>query len=386
MPHWTLCLPLSALLSLSACEKKKPMGAPPPQEVQVLTMQTQATAIHTSLPGRTEAFEIAQVRPQVNGVLQKRLFVEGSDVVAGQQLYQVDPSIYQAQYDADRAQLLRAQASQATAKAKLSRYEPLARAHAVSGQEYDDALAAEREAEADIAQAKATMETAATNLAYTHVNAPISGRIGRSLSTVGALVTANQTTQIATVTRLDPIYVDVNLAATDLLRFQRELANGRLQRADGNAAAVKLTLEDGYPYDQPGKLQFSEVNVDTATSSVVVRALFPNPDHTLLPGMFVHAEIDEGTDPNAFRVPQQAVGRDPHGQATVMIVGDDNKAMIRNIKTVQTVDGDWIVNEGLKNGDRVVIVGRAKAAPGATVRPVPWQPSDSAPDAAQKAG
>lgn len=370
-PHRATLLAACAALALAGCDRKSATPpAPPPQMVTFVTVASHPAPIHTELPGRTEAYEIAQVRPQVSGVLQKRLFTQGADVTVGQQLYQIDPAMYQAAYDADKAAVLHAQAALLTAQAKMRRYGPLAAAHAVSQQDYDDALAAEREAEADVAQAKANLEGAATNLSYTRVYAPISGRIGRSISTVGALVTANQTQNIATITRLDPIYVDVNLPSSALIRLQQELAAGQLQRADANAATVGLTLEDGSPYPVAGKLEFAEVNVDESTATVVVRAIFANPDHLLLPGMFVHAEILEGTNPRAILVPQQALVRDVHGQASVMLVGADNKVEVRQVKADRAVGSDWIVNQGLNDGDRVIVTGLQKVRPGAVVKPV----------------
>jgi membrane fusion protein, multidrug efflux system len=370
-PYRAVLLAACASAVLAGCQRKAAAPpAPPPQEVGVVTVTTHPAPIHTELPGRTEAYEIAQVRPQVSGVLRKRLFVQGADVTAGQQLYQIDPSMYQAAYDADKAAVLHAQAAALTAQAKLHRYGPLAEAHAVSRQDYDDALAAEREAEADIAQAKANLEAAATNLSYTRVYAPISGRIGRSISTVGALVTANQSANIATVTRLDPIYVDVNMPSSSLIRLQQEMASGQLQRADAHAATVGLTLEDGSAYATPGKLEFAEVNVDETTATVVVRAIFPNPDHLLLPGMFVHAEFLEGVDPKAILVPQEALARDVHGQASVMVVGADNKVSIRTVTADRAVGASWIVNQGLNDGDRVIVSGLQKVRPGAVVKPV----------------
>lgn len=357
--------------------------APPPQEVEVVTLAPRAVNIHTSLPGRADAYEIAQVRPQVSGVLQKRLFVEGSDVTVGQPLYQIDPSLYQAAYDGARAQLAQAQAAAATAQAKLKRYTPLAAAHAVSQQDYDDALAAEKEAKAQIAQAQAQVETASVNLGYTRMNAPISGRIGRSLITVGALVAANQTNNVAIVTRLDPIYVDVNLPATTLLRLRRELASGRLKREGDNATDVTLTLEDGTTYDHTGRMELTEVNVDPATGTVVVRAVMPNPDKLLLPGMYLHAELQEGTEPNALLVPQEGVSRNSHGDPQVLLVNADNKVELRAVQTQTAIGADWLVTQGLKPGDRVIVSGVQKVHPGDTVRPKAAQlPSDSHPTTA----
>lgn len=390
-----LCASVASLLVLTACNKKDPQqGAPPPQQVEVLTVKPHPVQIRTVLPGRTEAYEIAMVRPQVSGVIQKRLFVQGTDVQAGQQLYQIDPSIYQAAYDSANGQLAQAQANAVTARAKLERYGPLKAAHAVSKQEYDDALAASRSADAQILIAKGQVENAATNLRYTHVNAPISGRIGRTILTVGALVQAGQSSNLAIITRLDPIYVDVNLPAISLLRLRKEAASGQIHTNQDNSVPVSLELEDGSTYGQVGKMQFSEVNVDEATATIVVRAVFPNPQKYLLPGMYVHATLDEGINPQALLVPQQAVTRNSHGDPQVMVVGNDDKVALRAITTSATHDSDWIVNSGLKAGDRVVVIGLQKVHPGDKVTVTPFreaaasdaQPANTQPSDVQPAG
>ncbi|AZV40342.1 efflux RND transporter periplasmic adaptor subunit [Komagataeibacter xylinus] len=369
MQYSRVVAPAALILALAGCQKHAAPHKMPPQPVTVMTLKAAPVEIHTQLPGRTEAFEIAQVRPQVSGVIQKRLFVEGTDVQVGQQLYQIDPSIYQAAVDSAQGQLLHAQGSEVTARAKLTRYGPLLKAHAVSQQEYDDALAAERAAQGDILSAKGQLERATVDLGYTHMNAPITGRIGRSILTVGALVTANQTNNVAIVTRLDPIYVDVNLPATELLRFKRELAQGRLTRAGDNAASITVTLEDGTTYEHSGSMQFSEVNVDEATATVVVRAVMPNPERLLLPGMYVHAQLAEGLDPTALLVPQQAVQRNSHGDPQVWVVDADNKVSLRAIMVGQAIGTDWLVTDGLKSGERVVLEGVQKIHSGDTVAP-----------------
>nr|WP_242010094.1 efflux RND transporter periplasmic adaptor subunit [Acetobacter conturbans] len=366
------------MLFLTACDKKAPpKGAPPPQKVEVLTVQPHSIQVHTRLPGRISAYEIAMVRPQVSGVLQKRLFVEGADVVAGQQLYQIDPSIYQAAYDSANGQLAQAKANAVTANAKLERYGPLKAAHAVSKQEYDDALAASRSADAQILIARGQVETAATNLRYTHVNSPISGRIGRTILTVGALVQAGQTSNLAVVTRLDPIYVDVNLPAISLLRLRREVASGQIHTNPDNSVPVSLELEDGSAYEAGGKMQFSEVNVDEATATVVVRAVFPNPQKLLLPGMYVHATLDEGVNPAALLVPVQAVTRNSHGDPQVLLVNADNKVELRQIDVGAMQGTDWVVNSGLKEGERVIVIGLQKVHPGDKVTPAPFTENSS---------
>ncbi|AHI26692.1 efflux RND transporter periplasmic adaptor subunit [Komagataeibacter swingsii] len=370
MMHYSrVVAPAALMLALAACQRHAAPPALPPQPVKVVTLRAEPVEIHTMLPGRTEAFEIAQVRPQVSGVIQQRLFVEGTDVQAGQQLYQIDPRVYQAAVDSAQGQLLHAQGNEVTAHAKLNRYGPLLKAHAVSQQDYDDALAAERAAQGDVLTAKGQLERATVDLGYTHMNAPITGRIGRSILTVGALVTANQTNNVAIVTRLDPIYVDVNLPATELLRFKRELAQGRLTRAGDNAAAITISLEDGTTYEHSGRMEFSEVNVDESTATVVVRAVMPNPERLLLPGMYVHAQLAEGTDPTALLVPQQAVQRNSHGDPQVWVVDADNKVNLRPITVGQAIGTNWLVTDGLKGGDRVVVEGLQKIHSGDTVTP-----------------
>ncbi|MCE2576138.1 efflux RND transporter periplasmic adaptor subunit [Komagataeibacter sp. FNDCR2] len=379
MMHYSrVVAPAALILGLAACQRHAAPPKMPPQPVKVVTLRTQPVEIHTLLPGRTEAFEIAQVRPQVSGVIMQRLFVEGTDVKAGQQLYQIDPRTYQAAVDVAQGQLLHAQGNEVTTRAKLNRYGPLLKAHAISQQEYDDALAAEREAQGDIQSAKGQLERASVDLGYTHMNAPITGRIGRSILTVGALVTVNQTNNVAIVTRLDPIYVDVNLPATELLRFKRELAQGRLTRVGDNAASITVALEDGTTYEHAGRMEFSEVNVDEATATVVVRAVMPNPEHLLLPGMYVHAQLAEGTDPAALLVPQEAVQRNSHGDAQVWVVDGDSKVSIRPVVTQQAIGTDWLVTDGLKDGERVVVEGVLKIHPGDKVTPVDVSPTAKA--------
>ncbi|WP_338085344.1 efflux RND transporter periplasmic adaptor subunit [Gluconobacter cerinus] len=360
----SLCL---VPLALAGCQKKATTPQLPPQPVGVMMLQTQPVTLETSLPGRTDAYEQAQIRPQVNGVIVSRDFEQGADVKKGQQLFQIYIAPYQAAYDQAKAQLMNAQAVAMRAAGQLRRYAPLVKAHAVSSQDYDNTLATAREAEAQVAQAKANLEAAEVNLNYTHVRAPIDGRIGRTLYTPGALLTAGQTQPIAVVTRLDPIYVDVNLAASDMLRLKHELATGQVERKGDDAAAVSLKLEDDSDYPQRGKLQLSEVTVDPATGTLVMRAVFPNPDHLLLPGMFVHARIREGIDPNGILVPQVAVQRDAKGNPFVMTVDAENKVQQRPIQTSRTVGKDWLVTGGVKAGDKIIVNGLQKVQPGAKV-------------------
>lgn len=352
---------------LAGCQKKTP-PAPPPQSVAVMTLHRQSVPLETSLPGRTDAYEQAQIRPQVSGVLVSRTFEEGKDVQAGQPLYQIYIAPFQAAYDQARGRLMEAQASAIRAHAQLKRYKALVGPRAISRQEYDNALATARQADAEVVQAQAAVETAQVNLNYTHVQSPIDGRIGRTLYTAGTLVTANQSTPIAVVTRLDPIYVDVNLAAEDMIRLRRELASGQLER-NGSEAAVTLELPDGSTYGQTGQLKLSEVTVDPGTGTLVMRAVMPNPDKLLLPGMFVHAHIKEGSDPNALLLPQVGVQRTPKGEPYVMVVDGQNHVHLRMVGLGQTVGARWMVTRGLKDGERVIVEGLQKVHPEGEVRP-----------------
>jgi membrane fusion protein (multidrug efflux system) len=359
-----------AAVALVSCDWKQSAAPPakPAVQVGVVTLQPQQVSVTTELPGRTTAFLTADVRPQVNGLITKRIFIEGADVKAGEQLYQIDPAIYQATYDSAVATLAHNQAALASARAKSARYKPLAAAQAVSRQDYDDAVAATAEAVADIGTAQASIEQAKINLVYTKVTAPISGRIGRSSVTPGALVTANQTTVLATVTQLDPIYVDLNQPATTLLRLRQELATGKLQKVGPNQAKIELILEDGSKYPVPGTLQFSEVTVDQGTGTVLLRAIFPNPDHMLLPGLFVRAELVEGVNDNVLLVPAQAVSRNTHGDPTVLVVDKDNKAVLKIVQTSRIVGNKWVVTGGLVAGDKVIVDGLQKVQSGAMVQ------------------
>jgi membrane fusion protein (multidrug efflux system) len=322
--------------------------------------------ITTELPGRTSAYGVAEVRPQVSGVIRDRLFTEGQDAKAGQQLYQIDPAPYQASLDSAQAALARAEATAAQAQITVDRYGPLVRARAVSQQDYDSAVAALRQAQADVNSAKAQVDTARINLDYTRVNSPIDGRTGRSSVTAGALVTGDQASSLVTVTQLDPIYVDVTQPSSTLLRLRRELASGTLRRVGDNQAELHLVLEDGTEYDHPGRLQFSEVMVDQGTGSVVLRAVFPNPDGVLMPGMFVRARLDEGVV-NAMLVPQQGVIRNPRGEATALVVKPDDTVEQRTIRADRAIGNKWLVTDGLQNGERVIVEGVQLAHPGSRV-------------------
>ncbi|MCE0523998.1 MAG: efflux RND transporter periplasmic adaptor subunit [Methylacidiphilales bacterium] len=341
---------------------------PPPAHVGVVTLIQQPVTLTTDLPGRTSPYRIADVRPQVSGVLQKRLFVEGDDVQAGQQLYQIDPAVYQAAYDSAQATLAHANAEMASAKALMDRYKTLSNTNAVSKQDYDNAVAADLQAQADIDSGQAAVETAHINLVYTKVLSPITGRTGISV-TEGALVTANQTTPLVTVQQLDPIYVDIPEAMSLMLRLRRELASGQIKSSGDNQVQVTLTLEDGSTYDHPGQLQFAETTVDQSTGSVTMRAIFPNPQKLLLPGMFVTAHLQEGVNENAILVPQQGVTHDARGEPTCLVVAPDNKVELRAIKTDRAIGDQWLVTDGLHVGDKVIVDGLQRAQPGAIVVP-----------------
>lgn len=353
---------------LSGCQKKAP-PPPPLQKVDVITIALHKIMLETSLPGRTDAYEQAEIRPQVNGVIVSRNFEQGVDVKAGQQLYQIYLPPYQAAYDQAKGQLMQAKATAARAESQLKRYRHLVGPHAVSRQDYDNTVAAAREAEAQVVQAKAALDKAAVDVGYTHVLSPIDGRIGRTLYTEGTLVTAGQAQPIAVVTRLDPIYVDVNVAAEDMIRLRRELAKGQIQRVGENDAAVTVELSDGSAYEKAGRLQLSEVTVDPQTGTLVMRAVMPNPDHFLLPGMFVHAHIKEGIDSSAILVPQVAVQRDTKAHPYVMVLDEQNKVERREIAVDRVIGASWLVKSGLKIGDKVVVSGLQKISVGKKVTP-----------------
>src|SRR5271156_5643167 len=351
-----------AVLAVAACGHPTPPPAPPPAKVSVVTVQAHAVPITTELPGRVTGYRTADVRPQVNGIILKRLFVERGDVKAGQQLYLIDPAPYQASYDSTVAAL-------ASARALSDRYKPLAEANAVSKQDYDNAVAAHL-------QAQAAVETARINLVYTRVLSPITGRIGRSLITEGALATANQTTVLATVQQLDPVYVDVTQPTTTLVRLQREAAAGLLNQNEAGKAEVRVRLEDGSDYAHAGTLEFSEVTVDQTTGSVTLRALMPNPERLLLPGMFVREEIEEGVRQGAVLAPQQGVSHNQKGEPNALVVSPDNTVELRAIATDRAIGDQWLVSSGLKPGDRVIVEGIQSAKPAAKVVPEEYRPAD----------
>ena len=363
-----IVLMLSGSLALTGCdEKQAQQGAQQVPEVGVVTLKSEPLQIKTELPGRTSAYRIAEVRPQVSGIILKRNFTEGGDVKAGESLYQIDPATYQANYESAKGDLAKAQAAAKIAQLTVSRYQKLIGTQYISQQEFDSAQADAQQANAAVTAAKAAVETARINLAYTKVTSPISGRIGKSAVTEGALVQNGQTTALATVQQLDPIYVDVTQSSNDFLRLKQELENGTLKQENGKAK-VELVTNDGIKFPQAGSLEFSDVTVDQTTGSITLRAIFPNPNHTLLPGMFVRASLEEGTNPAALLVPQQGVTRTPRGDASAMVIGAEDKVEVRQITATQAIGDKWLVTEGLKDGDRVIITGLQKVRPGAQVK------------------
>lgn len=354
--------------ALAGCNSEK-AAAPPPQpqaQVSVVVLRSKPVAISAELPGRVAASLVAEVRPQVGGLVKSRLFREGSEVKAGDLLYEIDPAPYQAALDSAVASLAKAEASVPNAQAKVDRYRDLIRQNAISKQDNDDAVAALAQAQADVAAARASLDTARINLGFTKVTAPIGGRVDRSTLTPGALVTANQTTALTTIRQLHPINVDVIQSSTNLLKFRSAVAEGRL-RLTGPNVAVKLKLDTGAEYAQTGKLEFAEANVDETTGTFTVRAEFPNPDRLLLPGMFVRAVIQEGIAENSFLVPQRAVGRNTKGEATAKFVGADGKVEERVLATSRNVGNNWLVEQGVKDGDKVIVEGAQLVRAGQTV-------------------
>ena len=362
-----LCMLLSMMLL--ACEEggKGAPGASGPREVVVIKLEPRREVYTTALAGRIASFQVAEVRPQVGGILQQRLFTEGADVKAGQALYQIDPATYEAALDSAQAALMKSEANVTPARLKAERFRELLAIKAVSKQEYDDAQAAFKQAEADVAVNRAAVKTARINLEYTKVRSPISGRIGKSAFTPGALVTANQAQALTSVRQLDPVYVDITQSSQDLLRLRAQFTNGEL-RSVAEEAPVRLKLENGAMYPHEGRLQFTDVSVDESTGMVSLRALFPYPEHILLPGMYVRAVITEGVDENALLVPQRALRRDPKGQASVLLVDGGGKAEVRLVDVGRTVGDSWQVLSGLNPGDLVIVEGGQNVRPGMSVK------------------
>ncbi|HGM7083049.1 TPA: efflux RND transporter periplasmic adaptor subunit [Serratia marcescens] len=362
-------LVLGLSLLLAACDGQNagaPTGAGGEQEVGVVTLRGQSVTLSSELTGRVNATMTSDVRPQVDGIIKQRLFTEGAEVKAGQVLYQIDPASYQASYDQAAAQLKNAQATVQSTRLKSQRYAALVKENGVSQQDADDAKAAYLAAVASVAQYQAALETARINLAYTQVRAPIAGRIGISSVTPGALVTASQTDALATIRALDPIYVDLTQSSAQLLKLRRQQA--ALQR--GAVTPVAIKLEDGTPYAHAGKLELTEVAVDEATGSVTLRAVFPNPEHELLPGMYVHATVDNGVDPKAILAPQQGITRNAKGEATVLVVDEQNNVAQRTVSAERVVGSNWLIGSGLNEGDRLIVEGTGKVTIGAAVKPV----------------
>ena len=371
---------LCGLLMASCQPEQQAASMPPPAPtVAVVTVQPQPVLLTTELPGRTSAYRIAEIRPQVNGLIQKRIFTEGTDVQAGDLLYQVDPAPFQAALKNAEAALVRSEANLPAIRSRTDRYKELLADKAVSQQEYDDVAAALHQLEADIQYGKATVETARINLAYTRITAPISGRIGRSNVTEGAIVTAYQPMALATIQQLDPIYVDVPQSTTELLRLKRRLADGRLNRNDASQETVSLILPDGTAYPLAGVLQSQEVSVDPTTGSVTLRAVFPNPDSVLLPGMFVQTVIKEGVNQAAILVPQQGVSRDRKGNPMALIVDAESKTALRMLTVDRAIGDQWLVLAGLAPGDRVIVEGLKMLRPGTEVKAVPFHTGDAEP-------
>jgi membrane fusion protein (multidrug efflux system) len=363
-----------AVLALAGCSPTRQAAPQPPTpEVTAVTVQRASVPVTVELPGRTSAFLVAQVRARVDGIVQKRSFQEGADVRANQPLYRIDPAPYRAALNSAEATWQKAEANLATTTAQLDRYKVLVAGNAVSKQAYDNAVAAQRQAAADVAAAKAAVATARINLGYTDVVSPITGRSGISQVTQGAYVQGSAATLLTTVQQIDPIYVDLNQSSVAGLQLRRDAASGQVKLNGPDQAKVTLTLEDGTQYPLTGKLQFSGITVDPGTGSVTVRAIFPNPEYVLLPGMFVRASIEQGVNDNALLVPIPGVTHNPQGQATTLVVGPDNKVVQRTIQTQNTLGDKWIVTGGLKEGERVIVAGVQKVQPGTLVQAVEAQ-------------
>ncbi len=378
------CLAVTlAVLALAGCGPAKPASpksATP--EVTVVTIKRTSVPVSVELPGRTSAYLIAQVRARVDGIVQKRSFEEGADVKANQTLYRIDPAQYRAALNSAEATLQKAEANLAMTTAQADRYKVLVTGNAISKQAYDNAVAAQKQAAADVAAGKAAVEMARLNLGYTDVVAPIAGRSGVSQVTQGAYVQGSAATLLTTIQQIDPIYVDLNQASVAGLQLRRDVASGQVKLHGLDQARVTLTLEDGTQYPLTGKLEFSGITVDAATGSVTVRAIFPNPDNVLLPGMFVRARLKQGVNDNAFLVPVPGVGHNPQGQATALVVGPDSKVVQRTIQAQSTIGDKWIVTGGLNDGERIIVAGGQKVQPGMLVQAVEAQ-GQAAPAAAK---
>jgi membrane fusion protein (multidrug efflux system) len=370
--------PVLAAMVVAGCGSAKPATTSLPPEVSVVTVHRGSVPITTELPGRTSAYLVAQVRARVDGIVLKREFKEGSDVKTGERLYQIDPAPYVAALNSAQASLEKAQANLASTTAQAERFKILVASNAVSKQDYDNAIAAQGQAAADVGSGKAAVQTAQINLGYTSVVSPITGRSGVSTVTQGAYVQASAATLMTTVQQIDPIYVDVTQSSVEGLQLRRDIATGKLKLSGPDQAKATLLLEDGREYGEKGTLQFTDVTVDQGTGSVTVRAIFPNPRGVLLPGMFVRARIEEGVNENAFLVPQAGVTHDPKGQATALVVGPDNKVTLRTLQLGGTRGTQWTVESGLNDGDRVIVGGVQKVQPGAVVQAIESQGATAA--------
>ena len=360
---------LIAVVLLSACRQENPKTiAPGPMEVGILTIKQKPVNLAVELPGRTAAYRIAEVRPQVGGIIKKRLFTEGSEVKAGQLLYQIDPDTYQARFDSAKAALAKADALEHSARLKAERYRTLVQTKAVSDQDQVEMEANWKQAVADVAAAKAAVDSARINLDYTKLTAPISGRIGRSTVTEGALVTAEQPTALSTIQQLDPLYVDLNQSSTEMLNLKKELSSEQAQHLEKSQSPVKVLFEDGLEYNQTGVLEFSDVTVNQTTGTVILRAIVANPDQRLLPGMFVRARIDKGQRPNAILVPAVSISRNSKGQPMVMLVNKESVVEARIVQTGQNIGDQVLVTEGLSEGEQVIVAGLQKIKPGVSVK------------------
>jgi len=377
---------LTGFLLMTGCENKQSQGAAkrPVPEVAFVTVMPQPVLLTTELPGRTSAFRVAEIRPQVSGLIQKRLFTEGAEVKAGDVLYQIDPAPFQAALANARASLAKAEANVPAIRSKADRYRRLMASKAVSQQDYDDRTAALRQAEAEVEYWKASVKTARINLGYTHIRAPISGRIGRSNVTDGALVSAYQSEELTTIQQIDPIYVDMAQSATDLQRLKRRMAAGRLKNSGKGHKKVNLILQDGTPYPLEGALQFRDVTVDPTTGSVIIRAIFPNPDSDLLPGMFVRAVVQEGIAQDAILAPQQGVSRNSKGEPVALIVDSNQQVQLKPLILDRAIKDQWLVTSGLSKGDRLIVEGMIKIRPGASVKAVLFDSGASGPKAGQQ--
>jgi membrane fusion protein, multidrug efflux system len=382
----TVLTALCCGLCMTACKRQTQAPPTPVPEVATITVARQPVLLTTELPGRTSPFRIAEIRPQVNGLILKRLFTEGADVKEGQELYQIDPAPFQAALDNAKAALGRAEANLPAIQVRVNRYKEALADKAVSQQDFDDADAALKQAEADIKYYQAMVQTARINLDYAHVVSPISGRIGTSTVTDGAIVTAYQPVALATIQQLDPIYVDVPQSATERLRLQRRLNEGQIRLEGTNVNGVQLILVDGSKYPLEGTLQFRDISVDPTTGSVVLRMIFPNTNGVLLPGMFVRAVVKEGVNEQAILIPQQAVSRDPKGNPVALIVDASAKVQQRMLSLDRAIGDQWLVSSGLAPGDRVIVEGMQKVRPGVAVKEVPFgkdaKPGTPAPAAA----